>query len=346
MHHLKVTLLCLFLLTAISSNAQDSLIIHGTIDKNLNERVLILDAIYSNHTTFSHPIINQQSIIENGKFYFKVNVKTLESYSISLKGNNNQQVSTAYFFFSPKITKINFLDTMLLKYEVYGNDIDKKAKELGSLTNKRIHAQNEINNSLISYIQENPSSPLNIGNILSLVGKIPEEKIVYLYSLLKNRDELSSRGKDLNYVINNLFVGKTIANFKQTDTNGIVISIKDFRGKYILIDFWASWCLPCRKENPQLIKAHQKYSKKNFEILSVSSDKERDLWLAAIKDDGAGIWKHVSDLKGIENYVTWNIFKITAIPANYLIDPQGKIIAKDLSGEELLAKLNELILNE
>lgn len=332
-------MLCLLAISV--SHAQDSLIINGTIDKSLNDKILVLNSNYSNHTQFSNPIISKECVIKQGKFSFRVGVKTLESYTIAIKDNEDKHVKHAYFTLLPRLTEINFLDTTFNNYEVKGNEVDKEAKKLGSKMNRRLYAQYEINKFLISSIEENPNSPLNIGSILSLIGKVPEEKINYLYSLLSDKAEESSRGKDLKFIINHLFIGKTIPNFKQLDPNGTEINITDFRGKYVLIDFWASWCLPCRAENPYLIKAYKKYNSK-FEILSIASDSDRKLWLDAIKNDGTGSWKHTSDLKGIENYVTWNIFKITAIPSNYLIDQNGKIIAKDLRGQELLVKLEEL----
>jgi len=135
-------------------------------------------------------------------------------------------------------------------------------------------------------------------------------------------------------------IGSEIADFAETDTAGNRVKISSFRGKYVLIDFWASWCRPCRMENPNVVAAFNKYHQKNFTVLGVSLDQAKEAWLNAIKMDGL-TWTHISDLKGWNNEVAAQ-FKITSIPQNILIDPKGVIIAKNLRGEDLNKKLEQL----
>jgi thiol-disulfide isomerase/thioredoxin len=135
-------------------------------------------------------------------------------------------------------------------------------------------------------------------------------------------------------------VGSVAPDFAQADTSGNMISLKSFRGKYVLVDFWASWCGPCRMENPNVVEAFNKYKDKNFTVLGISLDRSKDPWLQAIYQDGLA-WTHVSDLKFWSNDVA-RMYKISSIPQNLLLDPEGKIIAKNLRGEELQNKLKEL----
>jgi thiol-disulfide isomerase/thioredoxin len=131
--------------------------------------------------------------------------------------------------------------------------------------------------------------------------------------------------------------------FTQNDPQGKPVSLSSFKGKYVLVDFWASWCHPCRMENPNVVIAYNKFKAKNFTILSVSLDKSRDPWLQAIKEDNL-TWTHVSDLKFWNNDVAVK-YHIQSIPQNFLIDPTGKIVAKNLRGADLGSKLSELLGN-
>ncbi len=136
-------------------------------------------------------------------------------------------------------------------------------------------------------------------------------------------------------------VGEIAPDFTQNDPDGKPVKLSDFRGKYVLVDFWASWCGPCRAENPNVVAAFNKYKGKNFTILGVSLDRERDPWLKAITDDKL-TWTHVSDIKYWDNEVA-KMYGVRSIPANFLLDKTGKIVGRNLRGDALEAALAKLV---
>ena len=136
-------------------------------------------------------------------------------------------------------------------------------------------------------------------------------------------------------------VGSIAPDFTLPDVDGNPVSLSSFRGKYVLVDFWAAWCPDCRKENPNIVAAWEKYKDKNFAVLGVSLDRKRDQWLAAIEKDNL-TWTQVSDLKYWDSEAAV-LYCIRWIPMSFLIDPEGKIVAIGLEGEELHNKLEELL---
>jgi peroxiredoxin len=165
-----------------------------------------------------------------------------------------------------------------------------------------------------------------------------------LYKLIPGEIQFSPLGNYVNKLIEESKInpiGSVVAEFSQTDTAGNPVTISAFRGKYVLIDFWASWCRPCRQENPNVVAAFDKFKNKNFTILGISLDQNKKAWIDAIKMDGLN-WSHTSDLKGWGNQVA-AIFKVTSIPQNLLLDPEGRIIAKNLRGAILESRLSALL---
>lgn len=138
-------------------------------------------------------------------------------------------------------------------------------------------------------------------------------------------------------------IGSLAMDFTQADTSGAPVALSSFRGKYVLLDFWASWCGPCRQENPNVVENFNKFSAKNFTVLGVSLDRpgQKERWLEAIHADGL-TWTHVSDLQFWNNAVAV-MYNVRGIPQNFLLDPEGKIIAKNLRGPALEAKLCEIL---
>ena len=206
--------------------------------------------------------------------------------------------------------------------------------------------QNESKNEYLKYIKENPSSRLGLYALEQYAGwDIDANAVEPVYQSLSEQLKNSPSGiafKEKIETAKKTSVGAMAMDFTQNDTTGNPVKFSSYRGKYVLIDFWASWCGPCRVENPNVVKAYQTYNDKGFEVLGISLDQPgaRDKWLKAIYDDNL-TWTHVSDLQYWKNAVAQQ-YGIRAIPQNFLVDPQGKIIAKNLRGEALQEKLQEL----
>jgi len=208
---------------------------------------------------------------------------------------------------------------------------------------KELDAQDAAINK--KFIQEHPDSYISLNLLQSIAYGADYVEIAPLYNSLAPAVKESESGKKFGEMlprIKAVALGATAPEFAEVDTAGKTVNLSSFRGKYVLIDFWASWCGPCRMENPNVVKAFNHYKGQKFTIVGVSLDRPgaKEKWLKAIHNDGLA-WTQVSDLKFWDSK-TAALYAVRAIPQNFLLDPDGKIIAKNLRGEDLENKLAEL----
>lgn len=243
------------------------------------------------------------------------------------------------------------LKVVLAKMDAFGAELNKTpeaqrtAPEFAARTKAQFEAFNkEFVQRTRDFIKANPNSWVSL-DVLEGLGmwQAPQyAKVAPLYAAFSPALKNSPQGRRYGELVQGLkatAVGEPAPAFAQLTPDGKTVALADYRGKYVLIDFWASWCGPCRAENPALIKAYNQFKGRSFDIIGVSLDDEkgREKWLKAIQDDQL-TWTQVSDLKGTQNEAAQR-YHVRSIPQNFLIDPSGKIIAFNLRGEELQATL-------
>ena len=193
-------------------------------------------------------------------------------------------------------------------------------------------------------IKAHPDSYVSTFVIVYSMGQMEYEKLKERYNLLGEKAKASAQGKAIAAQIAKLestAIGQIAPNFTITTPEGESISLYDIKGKVKLIDFWASWCGPCRGENPHVVEIYKEYHPKGLEIFGVSLDNNKEAWVKAIADDGL-VWKHGSDLKGWQSAPA-QLYSVSGIPHTVLLDENNKIIAKNLRGDELKQKIAELL---
>ena len=253
------------------------------------------------------------------------------------------------------IMTLDSIHTNLLGQDQARKDYQQQHNDsMAFMADNAFNLSNEkYNDFLVRYI-DTAASPVNALFALSYAQDINMDTIKNLMTSLSKKFPKNSSvaevvkqfdqyamAQDTKSQNNNIAVGKIAPDFSLPDTTGKAFSLSSLRGKYVLIDFWASWCGPCRQENPNVVSNYNQFKDKNFTVLGVSLDQDKKAWLKAIKDDGL-VWKQVSDLKFWSSEAA-TLYHVEAIPFNVLIDPDGKIIGTELRGSELHNKLAEVL---
>jgi thiol-disulfide isomerase/thioredoxin len=296
--------------------------------------------------------LEQQATIKNGKFTIRGKLEQPVFKGLAFA---NTQPMVPLFLDNSNITIIgdkNALDKLVIKGSPSHAEFTEYVTAINPYMNLFMpgaeydtSAINKVKVISENFVRKYPSSYVSPLAIIRLYQASEDGvKAEELYNLLPRPVQTSYLGAYANQQIQESKInpiGSVMSEFSQTDTAGKPISISAFRGKYVLVDFWASWCKPCRMENPNVVAAFNKYKDKKFTILGVSLDQAKDAWLNAIKMDNLA-WSHVSDLRGWGNAVAAQ-FHVQSIPQNFLLDPEGRIIAKNLRGEVLNKRLDVLL---
>jgi peroxiredoxin len=269
-----------------------------------------------------------------------VQVSSVDSFSnVKVKGS---KAHDAYLSLTEKTKPVN--DKMQAASKAYSAAYQAKDSATMKTLDATFDALDlEMKEVYKGYLATNNNSPIAMYALGQMAGwDINPEVVEPIYKALSEPARATPSGKAFAEKIvtaKKTAVGAMAMDFTQNDTLDVPVSLSSFKGKYVLIDFWASWCGPCRQENPNVVKAFQTYNAKGFTVLGVSLDQPgaKDKWMKAIHDDNL-TWTQVSDLKYWDNQVAKQ-YGIQAIPQNFLVDPAGKIIAKNIRGEELSSKL-------
>lgn len=363
----NVLAILVFALAAFScQSAKDEFSIKGSIDGVEKGK------IYLQKLVDGQPKTVDSTELSGGKFAFKGKMEIPDFRLLRLNDReyfgqfflDNASVTVAAKKDSLRATKITGSPTNDV-FKSYVAEMDKLSKEVMGLQEKYQNAMATGNNDAASkakidyqamidnnkvftknFIKEHSNSVVSAFILMQYASQLESnevEEMVGKFAPEISKSEYVVKLKEFVQELKKTASGAVAPDFTMNDTEGKPVSLSSFKGKIVLVDFWASWCGPCRQENPNVVKLYQQYHGKGFDILGVSLDKDKEAWLKAIKDDNLA-WNHVSDLQYWQNAAA-RLYGVNSIPQSFLLDKEGKIIAKGLRGEELAKKLAELFPN-
>ena len=294
---------------------------------------------YNLDEEFEDRIIIDSTVIENDSFQFTTRLPYYPLKSV-------------VFTKSYKESKLIWIENKEILFDASNSDF-KNAIVIGSETQKLANEINLLNNTLtfeeiykekLTFVENNPNSILSAFYLSEQITKIDKQKVIKFYSSFSKHVKKSEYGQLIAKFIElnkTLEIGDDFVDFEMESPNSEKVKLSDFKNKVLLLDFWASWCAGCRITHPDLVKVYDQYKDKGFEIISISLDNKKNNWTKAIEQDSL-TWIHLSDLKGTHN-IAKLAYGISAVPDNYLIDINGKIIGRHLLPKELEIKLSEIM---
>lgn len=353
-----------FLTLVVLSSCQDkkSFKIEGKIEHPAQQKVYLLEADSTNVA-----VVDSAQLSEQNQFTFKKSTPYPNLYKIK---NGDQE----FDLIVQNGEKINFSTDLVdpaHNYTISGSEDSEKIKEYNKISNKytakNTKLANEyqeaaaakganpdavlnrflpefeqnmaaLSNEILKFVSENKNSLAGFYAAMAL-DQMKYEKQLVAYS-----DEIKGKFPDNPAVqqfikqmdkVRPVSVGHTAPDFTIAGIDGKPIKLSDYKGKYVMLDFWASWCVPCRKENPNVVKLYQKYHPKGLNIVGISLDENKDAWQKAVNADNL-TWTHGSELKNFNGPVV-QLYQVQAIPSNFIIGPSGEILAKNITGNDLAA---------
>jgi peroxiredoxin len=281
--------------------------------------------------------------VRHGRFELTGKVTETEFCHLVFKKVSGDNLYSMGFFLQPGMISATGNKNSLGSMAFTGAPIQDEYEKL--LLNEMKLPENARPPFIEHYAAAHPASYVAVEEVLEYFSYNPDaDTLQHIYYGLAPEIQSSYMGKELKQILDAALltgIGRPAPEFTQADTKGTPVALSSFKGQYVLIDFWASWCGPCRLENPNVLKNFRKFHPKGFTVLGVSLDEKKDKWLAAIRQDGLP-WTQVSDLKGWKNEVAVQ-YGVEGIPMNFLLDKDGKIVAKGLTGPNLEKQLEELL---
>lgn len=353
---------------ACESVPQNEFLLNGETDLPEGTTVYRVIAGANNQPTYA-----DTTQVEKGKFTFSGDAREADVNFIFIDGETQnaafilEEGKIEIEIFKDSIDKAvlkgtpSNLDLMRYKTDTKGfadalNGIVKDIQQANSVGDNILvedlqaqykEMQEKLNNYEMSYVKENVDSYVSSLILERFISQklITQSEAKPLFSNFTARIRTSRSGKNvlalLSRPYNATAIGEIAPDFTAPNPEGQMLSLNALKGKVTIIDFWASWCRPCRIENPNLVRLYKRMHDKGLEVVGVSLDKNRASWLRAIEDDGL-IWNHVSNLQYWQDPVA-KLYSVRGIPAAFVLDKDGKIVAKNLRGRQLDAKIEELL---